>query len=103
METFRRPSKATHVTEAWVSDDLAMTMLEINRDLRTRYETRIRRSHVNRQEPDGSLFEIPAGYKINPPSEENPPSKANSKPNAKSKLNPLDVRFPLIGTYLRRL
>jgi hypothetical protein len=73
--------KATQVTEAWVSDDLAMTMLEIHTNLRTKYETRDRRSHVSRQEPDPFLFEIPAGYEVNPPSKENSPSKENPKPS----------------------
>lgn len=62
-EWYRKP---IHMTEAWVSDDLAITMLEINTDLRSRHESRVIRSHVDRQEPEASLFEIPAGYAINP-------------------------------------
>jgi hypothetical protein len=70
--------RPTNVTEAWVSDELAMTMLEIRTNLRTKYETRDSCNRVNRQEPDESVFEIPVGYKINPPPEENPP-----RPNEK--------------------
>jgi hypothetical protein len=83
-------AKPIEVTEAWVSDDLAMTMLEIITSLRSafgsKYESRVRRSHIIRREPDASLFEIPAGYKINPAPEDDPlretPFKANSKPSA---------------------
>jgi hypothetical protein len=67
--------KPTQVTEAWVSDELAMTMLEIITSLRSSLgskDSRVRRSHVIRQEPEASLFEIPAGYKINPPAEDDP-------------------------------
>jgi hypothetical protein len=67
-----------------------MTMLEIITSLRSafgsKYESRVRRSHIIRREPDASLFEIPAGYKINPAPEDDPlretPFKANSKPSA---------------------
>jgi hypothetical protein len=91
--------KATQVTEAWVSDDLAMTMLEIHTNLKTKYESRDRRSHVSRQEPDPSLFEIPPGYKINPPQKRiRLPSRTLSRvPTSKPNL-PLGIlpspRFP---------
>lgn len=81
--------KPIQITEAWVSDELAVTMLEIitssTSALGAKYETRLRRSHVTRKEPDTSLFETPADFKINPPPEENPVLNAflkNAQPSA---------------------
>jgi len=75
--------KPTHITEAWVSDDLSTTMLEISTDLRAQYKSSLTLSHVSRLEPEASLFEIPVGYKINPPPQENPP-----RPNSKELSTP---------------
>jgi hypothetical protein len=61
--------KPTHVTECWVSDDLAATMLEIRSNLRGKRESRDTLTHIKRREPDVSQFEIPTDYKINPPEE----------------------------------
>ena len=57
------------ITENWYSDELHMNMLTRNSDPRTGVQV-IRVTHVNRTEPDPSLFEVPAQYKVvdvNPP------------------------------------
>jgi hypothetical protein len=77
-----RNGKPTQVTEAWVSDDLATIMLEIHKNLRMKQERRVTLSQVSRREPDYSLFEIPAGYKINPNPEEDPFSSENTRKTA---------------------
>lgn len=53
------------ISEVWVSDDLAATMLEIKSDLEKTSEGRTRLTNVKREEPDAALFEIPAGYTVN--------------------------------------
>jgi hypothetical protein len=72
--------KPTYFTECWVSDDLAATILEIHTSLRGKNESRGTLTHIQRQEPNASLFEIPSDYKINPPPEEQAPSTVNAKP-----------------------
>lgn len=71
--------KPTYFTECWVSDDLAVTIVEIRTSLRGKNEDRATLTHIKRQEPEASLFEIPPDYKINPPTEEKPPSKVDPK------------------------
>ena len=66
--------------ERWVSDDLAATLLEIVRDLKTNKERRIELRNIKRQEPEASLFEIPAGFTINPSREQMPRIYGSGKP-----------------------
>jgi hypothetical protein len=54
------------ISEYWVSDDLAVTMLEIRSDLDGNNTSRSSLIHIKRDEPDSSLFQVPAGYTINP-------------------------------------
>jgi len=58
--------KPIRIFEKWVSDDLAAALVETGIDLKKNMETTSRLTDVSRVEPDASLFEIPAGYKINP-------------------------------------
>lgn len=64
--------KPIRIFEKWVSDDLAATLVETVIDLKKNIETTSRLTDVSRVEPDASLFEIPAGYKINPTPAEMP-------------------------------
>jgi hypothetical protein len=58
--------KPIRIFEEWVSDNLAATLVETGIDLKKNMVTSSRLIEVRRVEPDGSVFEIPAGYKINP-------------------------------------
>ena len=53
-------------TEVWVSDDLAITLLKIVRNCKTNGENETSILNLKQEEPEPSLFEIPAGYTINP-------------------------------------
>jgi hypothetical protein len=64
--------KPIRIFEKWVSDDLAATLVETVIDLKKNMETTSRLTDVSRAEPNASLFEIPAGYKINPTPAEMP-------------------------------
>jgi hypothetical protein len=64
--------KPIRIFESWVSDDLAAVVVETVIDLRKNMETTSRLTDVSRVEPVASLFEIPAGYKINPAPAEMP-------------------------------
>jgi hypothetical protein len=64
--------KPIRIFETWVSDDLAAALVETVIDLKKNMETTSRLADVSRVEPDASLFEIPAGYKINPTPAEMP-------------------------------
>jgi hypothetical protein len=64
--------KPIRIFETWVSDDLAATLVETVIDLKKNTETTSMLIDVNRVEPDGSMFEIPAGYKTNPAPAEMP-------------------------------
>lgn len=52
--------------EQWVSDDLGTVMIFIQKDLITRKGSRWELIHIRRERSDPTLFEIPAGYKVNP-------------------------------------
>lgn len=52
--------------EIWASDELAAIVLDIRRDMKAGTEFRNALAKIKREEPDPSLFEVPAGYKINP-------------------------------------
>jgi hypothetical protein len=56
--------KPTVIGEKWMSDDLAATVLQSYSDLRKHTETRVTLTHIERNEPDSRLFEIPPGYTI---------------------------------------
>ncbi len=56
--------RPTYVAECWVSDELAITVLEIRTNLKGKSESRVTRSNIRREEPDSSLFEIPADYAL---------------------------------------
>jgi hypothetical protein len=52
------------VSETWMSDDLATTVLYVYSDLRKQTEGRSRLTNIRRVEPESALFEIPPDYKI---------------------------------------
>lgn len=64
--------KPTRVFETWVSDELAATVLQIRADIRNKKDDRTTLTHIKREEPEASLFEVPTGYKINPTPQELP-------------------------------
>ena len=63
---------ASSVHEIWVSDELAATLLEIQSWTERGLEKRVSLTNISQKEPDSSLFEIPATYKVNPTSAEMP-------------------------------
>jgi hypothetical protein len=73
-----RNGKAKSVTETWVSDDLAEVMLYVQMDTgpNSKREIRIMLANVRQEEPDASLFEIPAEYKTESSPEQMRPSGA---------------------------
>ena len=64
--------KVISVVETWVSDELSAVMLETKEDFRTGRSSRTSLTHIEQEEPDAALFEIPADYKVNPTPEEMP-------------------------------
>jgi hypothetical protein len=63
--------------EEWVSDDLAVTLLRISIDFKSKSESRTSLTNIKREELEASLFEIPDGYKINPTPNDMPFVRAN--------------------------
>jgi len=59
-------AKPIHEYEIWVSDELAATMMRIDKDLRAGSEGRFELMNIKRENPDPILFEIPKGYETNP-------------------------------------
>jgi len=57
--------KPVSVTEIWVSDELAVTLVWSYSDLKRGTETRTALKGIKREEPDPSLFSVPSGYEIN--------------------------------------
>ena len=74
--------KPIRVWERWVSDDLAVTLLETMRDLRNNKERTTTLGKIRREEPDPSLFEIPSGYTVNRTPENMPRVFGNGKPTS---------------------
>jgi len=68
--------------ERWVSDELAVTLIETVRDLKNNQESTSELTNIKREEPDASLFEIPAGFMINPTTEQMPRIIGNGKPTS---------------------
>ena len=58
--------RVKYVAESWISDDLSEIVLQILTNVRAKIETRITLTDIKREEPVASLFEIPAGYKVDP-------------------------------------
>ena len=58
--------KLVHEYEIWVSDDLAVQMVRIDKDLKAGSEGKFELLKIKREEPDPALFEIPKGYDVNP-------------------------------------
>jgi hypothetical protein len=54
------------VLEEWLSDDLGATLFWVDSDPVRQTETRITLVKIRKVEPDSSLFQIPAGYKVTP-------------------------------------
>ncbi len=52
--------------EIWVSDELAVQMVRIDKDLRAGIEGKWELLAIKREEPDPALFEIPKNYEVNP-------------------------------------
>jgi hypothetical protein len=53
------------VSETWMSDDLATTVLYVYSDRRKQTESSSSLTNIRRVEPKSALFEIPPDYKIN--------------------------------------
>jgi hypothetical protein len=54
----------TSVQEQWCSDDLGAVLLEVSYNNQSKYRMETALTKIVRQEPDPSLFEIPAGYTV---------------------------------------
>jgi hypothetical protein len=65
--------KTRHVTESWISDELAEIILQIITNLKDKTETTIMLTEIEREEPPASLFEIPSDYKVDVPSNDKQP------------------------------
>jgi hypothetical protein len=59
-------AKPIRALEQWVTDDVGVTLLLVNSDYKKATEFRSFLTNISRIEPDNSLFEVPADYKINP-------------------------------------
>jgi hypothetical protein len=77
--------KPVEITETWASDELAVTMLEIHTDNRSKKEIKSTLTNIKFEQPDLSLFEIPAGYKVYPPLTGLPGASPNQKPTSAPK------------------
>jgi len=80
--------KPIRISERWVSDDLAAVLAEKTIDLKKGSEATSTLVDIKREEPDAALFQIPAGFKINPSPAEYPyqfvtGTPAASEPNAR--------------------
>lgn len=64
--------------EIWASDDLAAVLLRVVTDLKKGSDGTTRLVDIKREEPDPSLFQIPAGYTVNPTPEQMPFRAAQS-------------------------
>jgi hypothetical protein len=62
--------KPVKFVEVWVSDDLATTLIEVDTYPRTKTDDSSALTNIKLEEPDAVLFEIPAGYTINPTGQE---------------------------------
>ena len=58
--------RVRYIQETWISDDLSEIILQILTNVKGNTETRFTLTDIKCEEPDASLFEIPAGYKIDP-------------------------------------
>jgi hypothetical protein len=58
--------KVIHEFEVWVSDELAVQIVRIDKDLKAGSEGKFELLKIKREEPDPALFEIPKGYEVNP-------------------------------------
>jgi hypothetical protein len=58
--------KPIRIFERWISDDLAVVLVETVIDLKKNMQTTNTLTVISRVEPEAFLFEIPAGYQINP-------------------------------------
>lgn len=73
------------VSEGWFSEELRLTLLSITNDPRLGVST-MRLTNIQLSEPDKSLFEIPADYKIIDREPFRPPvTPANGSPNESKK------------------
>ena len=52
--------------EFWVSDDLSVQLLRINKDFQRGSESQLELTAIKRGEPDPALFEIPKDFTVNP-------------------------------------
>jgi hypothetical protein len=80
--------KPIRIFERWVSDDLAAVLADKTIDLKKGSEATSALVDIKREEPDAALFQIPAGFKINPSPAEYPyqfvtGTPAASEPNAR--------------------
>jgi hypothetical protein len=56
--------KPVRIMEKWMSDELGITVLYVQSDLKAHSENTSRFTNIKRTEPDASLFEVPPNYKI---------------------------------------
>jgi hypothetical protein len=59
-----RNGRPLRIVEKWMSDELGVTVLYVQSDLKAHSESTSRFTNIKRTEPDASLFEIPPNYKI---------------------------------------
>jgi hypothetical protein len=59
--------KTRLVSESWISDDLQEAILKITTDVQYGTETTVMLTNIKQEEPAFSLFEIPSGYRVQPP------------------------------------
>jgi hypothetical protein len=69
LHTWRTPAgldgndhEYTQTEETWYSTKLRLVLLEKSHSITT--DTVVRLTHLSQEEPDHSLFEIPAGYQV---------------------------------------
>lgn len=75
-------AKTRYVMESWISDDLAEIILQVLTNLKGKTETTIMLTEIKREEPPGSLFEIPHGYKVYAPTNDKQPSDTKIEPTS---------------------
>jgi hypothetical protein len=57
-------SPAENFTECWCSDELSAVVLIVNENTKSGTKTTEAMQHIERNEPDAALFQIPAGYAV---------------------------------------
>jgi hypothetical protein len=58
--------KPLMMVEVWASDDLSATVMTVRKEAREKQESSTVLTKISRGEPEGKLFQVPEGYKVNP-------------------------------------